>query len=220
MKVKHYKIVSLLWVSILLLTLLAYAGCAKKPPAPAANVPTDTAAATAVTESPIEASPTPEEETPVVTGDFRRKSNRDPFIPPIKPWEDPNKPKPPVVITTQTTAAPTRVISKGPQTIEVGPETVGIEVAGIMKVGSGYTAILTNKATKKGYVVSTGQKLGEWTVASITADTVTLKATQNKNIYVARLILKEDFKTTGPGPKAGNIPTPDAGPRVPGSGGP
>ena len=86
-------------------------------------------------------------------------------------------------------------VKKGVQLVDVSDQ---IQVTGIMRSGGVNNAIVTHDGN--GYLVKSGQKLGEWTVSSVTDRTVVLRA---KN-YKAVLKLESDITN----PKGGGIPAP------------
>lgn len=144
---------------------------------------------------------------------FKPRSTRDPFMPcvgkqtgevPVKqtvaPIKDEGKKGTEKQVSSQyidKIAAPFKIkeVKKGIQLVDVSDQ---IQVTGIMRSGGVNNAIVNHDGT--GYLVKPGQKLGEWTVASVTERTVVLKA---KN-YKAVLKLESDVTN----PKGGGIPAP------------
>lgn len=120
---------------------------------------------------------------------YVRKSNRDPFMPPrvekektlqkvekklenakpVKKPEEQEKPKKEAPPKTMPTI--------------VRYET-GLEVTGIIRSNGAYWGIITGKDGRS-VLVRQGQKLGDWTVKSITSDTVTI--TSGNHVDVLKL---------------------------------
>jgi Tfp pilus assembly protein PilP len=171
-------------------------------------------------ETTLEVEPVKEEEpsTPVtvveekpITGNYIRKTSRDPFA---LPGIAANIDIPSMVFTNDGknpdgTVKPTTGQKPGTVApIYVKPEDIGVAVSGIMKTGGKYRAIITNKSGKD-FVVTAGEEVGEWTVAQINADSVMLKA---KNFY-SKLVLESGIST--PDMKKGSEKSEDTGPKVP-----
>ena len=212
MKQSNLRIVKLMLIPVLLVAFLLFSGVGcggNKPPTPAATTaaPSDTVDDTKDDTTAPEPTPTIEEDTPTpISGDFKRRTKRDPFIPVVQPHKE-NVPVPTVVAVNPNPIDDTPVMPTKTGPTEIDASTVGVEVTGIMRVGGGYQAILTGSGGKS-YLVRVGQKLGDYKVAQITRDMVVLKT----NDYIARLRLKEDIKT--PGGKKPGQPN-DAGPKAP-----
>lgn len=223
-KVKKTRVFSI-FVFSLLAAFLFFVGCqsgggtpatttaaAKKaPPATAtakAGTATPTAEAPATALAPTE-SPTPtEEESASIIGKMTRRTNRDPFIPVVS---NPDAVKVVVKETRKPGGKPTKIVPEKPQDKEIDPQ---IQVTGITAMSHGYMAILKSNSGKS-YMVSQGQKVGDWNVSSVTKTQVILKAPG----YIARLNLKEassEGKTGKAGGKKGEIPGMDEGPKIKG----
>lgn len=209
-----------LWLPILLIVFLLVfpVGCQQGKTTPVEKPETQETKA----EITDEAEPEVEEtETPVsrpITGEFKRKSNRDPFIPVVgkpqekvaerRPQPKPEpQPKEPDEMTQPQPKPQKPEKPQEPQIMEISEEEAGVRISGIMRVNGGYRAILTSKGGRS-YTVSPGQKVGDWTVAQINNKSVVLKAEG----YVAKLKLPEDVGA--PGKKAGGK-EPEKGPQAP-----
>lgn len=242
------KMFIILWVPILMFALLFSWGCSQKAPAPEPSKPAETTKAPEETETP-EASPSPEmtedDDQPIVSSVFVRRSRKDPFSPvvgrPIPGQPDLLPPETAVVDTPETPAGPpagtpVAPTTGGPVAVKTGapvpvrpsapkasPQPVmidgaqaGISVSGIVKAGASYRAILSSSGGAS-YVVTRGQKVGEWTVASIDPRTVILTGKG----YKAKISLSEDMEGPGLKGKKGKGVTPPKtveGPKIPDGG--
>ncbi len=214
MKIKSW-VIPLLMVAFLVFVGVGCGGN-KQPPAPEkpADTAVDTAEDTVEDTDPAEGEldlipddPAEEEDTTPLTGEYQRKSQRDPFIPVVEAPQK-NVPKPAVVEVEKPPIDEGPIMPTRTGPVEIDGATVGVQVSGIMAVGGGYQAILTG-AGGRSYMVSTGQKLGDYTVSQITRDTVVLTTSD----YIARLRLKEDIGSPGTGAKPGQPD--DSGPTAP-----
>ena len=146
--------------------------------------------------------------------EFKRRATRDPFVPPVGKKTDEVK-KPPVEVVTPVTPVETSK-TNGAKPVETGKKgtdevTIPVrkkvrlvdvsdqmQVTGIMKSSGTRYAIIN--AGEQGYLVRSGQKLGEWTVASVNERTVELKAKG----FRAKLELPSDMEK----PEGGELPAP------------
>lgn len=225
------KILSVVVIPVLLVILMMAMGCQQQKPAEPEG---EGAKAPVVIESetPAEVTPTPTETQaevgPMISKVWTPKSKKDPFVPVVGP---PGQELPPPT----SAPSPTEEVGVGTdegkkedgKKVEVQPlpietpakpkitflseDQAGVFVRGIVKVGGRYQAILASSSGTS-YLVEPGQKLGDWTVASIQEKAVTLKSKG----YVAKLLLKTDIgspgKTVAPaeketGPKAPDKPS-------------
>jgi type IV pilus biogenesis protein PilP len=154
------------------------------------------------------------EEKPI-TGQFVRRTKRDPFALPGGASSVVNDIPEIVTNNTQTQPTPDKTPTTGGPSgtpkpdgpMYIKPETIGVTITGIMKSGNQYKAILKTQSGKD-YMVASGDKVGEWTVSKIDADSVMLKA---KNFY-SKVVLDTDIG--GPGVKSEKVEE-DPGPKVP-----
>lgn len=216
-----------IWVPVLLVAFLFMVGCQSGGDA---TPPEDTPSAdvsikdteTADTETADAAEEPEKKPMRPITGKYTRKSKRDPFVP-VVGRPEPNQPNQPIAANTpqpvqtvtetiqpdnpdDTPKEVVKTVKKTPAAQEIDETQAGVRVAGIMRVGGGYAAILTS--ANKSYNVKTGEKIGDWTVASVTAKEVVLKAPG----YIARLKLKDPNAPKVPGPGGGKK---DDGPAPP-----
>ncbi len=214
-----FRILMGLWLPLMVLALILAVGCQGKK----ASTPKETASPQEKVEIAESSSPTvsptetPTEAPKPITGKFKRRTNRDPFIPvvakPSRKRKGHKKPKPVAIIkpATPTPAvkpSPVKKEPEKPEIVEIGEREAGVRISGIMKVPGGYRAILTSTSGRS-YNVRPGMKVGDWTVAQITSNSVILKAEG----YIARLKLEENI---GPGAKGSKKPTSsEKGPSAP-----
>jgi len=220
------KIISTIWIPVLMVVFVLCLGCQGGTPAEAPGE--DAAKSTVAIESAApEASPSPTEtepEMPVIPEIFVRKSKKDPFMPVVGPKGKVAATAPPPVAVTPTgekggteTIEPLppdipvgeKTPTKKPTIRKIGPEEAGVEVKGILQTGSGNRAIL-GSASGTSYNVKAGQKVGEWTVSSITNNSVVLTGKG----YKAVLPLLSDMEAPGKGEKPKSS-APEPGPKVP-----
>ena len=220
------KIVSVIVIPFLLVMMILIVGCQgdTKPASPEAETTTE-----AKIEAEPEASPSPtetEEAMPVISKEFTRRSRKDPFMPVVgkKGMETAAQPTPVATAEPDSpglppppgdTKEPDETVDMGietpkpkkPKIVEVPSEEVGVEVRGILKTGGSYRAILTSNGGAS-YVVTTGQKVGEWKVSSISGDSVVLTAKG----YKAKLPLQTEDLSTGEG---ASVKKSTEGPKLP-----
>lgn len=152
-----------------------------------------------------------EEEFAPIEKTFTRRSTRDPFMPVVGKKTDEAQEKIPVKMTKdQKITIPEKHITPGKietGKVRTGAEKKGVQlvdvsdqlrVVGILRSGGVNNAIVQHNGMS--YTVKPGQKLGEWTVASIDNRNVVLKA---KN-YKAVLKLETDMAAPG----SGTVPAP------------
>ncbi|MCD4782271.1 MAG: hypothetical protein K8T10_00420 [Candidatus Eremiobacteraeota bacterium] len=230
MRNKTGKLLSVMWIPVLLMILAVCIGCQQEAPKEEAKAPV-------VIESKTpEPSPTStveaQEPDVVISANFVPKSTKDPFVPVVRRQGEEAAP-PPVVTPGDSAGVPgppsggTELPSgeevpgaeetpKGPQVI--GEKEAGVYVTGIMRIGGRYSAILSSE--KRSYIVKSGQKLGDWVVSGITQKNVTLSGKG----YKAILKLPDELKTLksksgggaeGPGAARGAAPEEEKGPKLP-----
>lgn len=230
MRNKTGKLISVMWIPVLLMILAICIGCQKEAPKEEAKAPV-------VIESKTpEPSPSPTVEAPekaaIISANFMPKSTKDPFIPVVRRQGEEASP-PPVVTSGETGGVPgpptasaegppsegelgAEETSRGPQIIT--EKEAGVYVTGIMRIGGRYSAILSSE--KRSYIVKSGHKLGDWVVSGITQESVTLSGKG----YKAVLKLPDEMKALkkksgggaeGPGAAHGAAPEGDIGPKLP-----
>ncbi len=154
-----------------------------------------------------------EENFAPIEKNFKPRSTRDPFMPcvgkkidqvpvkqTVKPVGDEGKKGGKNQVSKQNidkVAPPVKIdrVKKGIQLVDVSDK---IQVTGIMRSGGINNAIINHNGN--GYLVKPGQKLGEWTVSSISKNSVVLVGKK----YKAVLKLESDIVSS----KGGGIPLP------------
>jgi len=227
---KTGKLLSVMWIPVLLMILAVCIGCQQQAPVEEAKAPV-------VIESKTpEPSPTPTAEAPepeaVISANFTPKSTKDPFVPVVRRQGEETAAPPPVTPDTTGEPGPPSATAEGPsgEGADIGPtaeetprgpqiiteKEAGVSVTGIMRIGGRYSAILSSE--KRSYIVKSGQKLGDWVVSGISAKSVTLSGKG----YKAILKLPDEMKAlkgksgtgvTGTAP--GQEPEEDKGPKLP-----
>lgn len=246
MKNKWNRAIAAVWIPVLLLILIAQlVGCQSAPPppetGPGANQPVKISSETPKASPTSSASPEPTEDAggPIIEPTFKPKSSKDPFVPVVGPTNQPVAPEtptpetgapPPTPVETKKPTQPAPSTPKPKTTVDVSETDAKVSVSAIMTSSSGNTAILKGESGAS-YVVKVGEKVGEWTVSSIDAKTVTLVSKKKGITYRAKLTIKSDLvpatkggsgKPSGgeglkevPGPKVPEAPSGEAPPPPP-----
>lgn len=213
MRNKNRAVLTILWLSVIMVVIALCVGCQSGAQNPPPAKPDDSAKKPVVIVSKTpDKSPTPQqsdEPEPIINSTFKRRSERDPFIPVVKK-EEPVQPgtptaAPPVSPTPGTGSTPkpgaTETPKKPAGIVEVKPEQIGVSVVGIMKVDGGYKAILNSKDGSN--IVAVGEKVGDWVVTGIDTQAVFLR---NKGYKVKLSIPKDNLGKGGTPPAGGKVP--------------
>ncbi len=117
-------------------------------------------------------------------GSYQRRTDRDPFMPPVGPKTAPEKTEKPVEI--QQPIKPDTTTPKAPEIIEVDS---GLSMTGVISTPAGNWAIILGPGGRS-YLAGQGQQLGDWKVSSISDTEVVLR----HGNMISRLPLKSQAK--------------------------
>lgn len=199
--------------------IIVASGCQQAPaPTPSETASTGPGATETVTITPETPTPTPEvSQTPTKQTELApyqlSKGRRDPFVPFGTESAPPSKPIPTSTTSKPTTPGTTTAIS-APVSAPQGPQSVPVQVTGTFVSGGKNWAILTSSAGGgPSFMVSSGDKVGEYVVKSVDPSKVVLVWSGKE--YVIKMqsfgpnSTPKASGTTGETPKEKSLPAPE-----------